>query len=110
MQDERATGLLDAAENRFLIQWRQGAQIDHFYVQSLFLQLFRGVERRQNLRPESNDRKIAAIAPGPRFTNLDNVIVLGKLFAQARQAIKFLVLEVKHRIRIANRRLDQTLR
>ena len=106
MQDKRAAGFLYASQNRIFVERSQRAEINHFDIQAFLLQFFRRVQRCQDLRAERNYRKIAAFAPGARFTNLYDVIVFGKFFAQPRQAIEFLVLEIKHRIGIANRSFD----
>src|ERR1043165_4983345 len=109
MQDQRATGLLDARQDRFLVQRRQRAQVDYFDVEPFLLQLFGRVERSQNLPAESNDGDVAAFTSHASLSDLDDEIVFRKFFAQTRQAIKLLVLKIKNRIGIANRGFDQAL-
>src|SRR5205085_376859 len=67
------------------------------------------VERIQNLRAKGDDGKVTTFTSRARLADLDNVIVGRQLLAQTREAIKFLVLEVKHRIGIANRSFDKAL-
>src|SRR5213075_3256763 len=69
-----------------------------------------GIKGVQDLRAESNDGKVAPLSCGSRLPDFDDVIRFRQLFAQARQAIEFLVLEIDDRIGIADRGLNQTLR
>src|SRR6185436_10692240 len=110
VQHQSTAGFPDASQNRFLIERGERAQVNDFDIQPFFLQLFGRIKRRQNHGAESEDRNVATLARRARLSNFDNVIILGKFLAQTGQAIKLLVLEVEHRIGIANGGLDQSFR
>src|SRR5215472_6554805 len=102
MNDEALVCPANGLENRFAVERRQRAQIDHFRFNASFLRhFFRSLEAQRSHIAIGDNRHVTAAAARFRFADRHSVIAIGN-FA-FRGTVKFFVLKIQHWIRIADR-------
>src|SRR6266853_2968336 len=110
VDDQHFVRLLDARNNRGVIQRQQCAQVEHFHGQAVcFLELLGGLERFTQRRPVRDDGQVFPLARDAGLADRrENLLALRQLLLDP--AVEPLVLQVEHRILVADRCLDETLR
>src|SRR5579863_1729163 len=105
VHDEHAIRLLHRLQNRLLIEWKQGAQVDHFDLDAFFRERLGRFERIVHHRRVGEDREVFSFAANGGFADRHRVVFRRKLFLDP--AVEVLVLEKEHRVIIAYSRFQQ---
>src|SRR5262249_46813922 len=108
VEEQRTAGLRDRRQDRLAVERRQGAEIDHFGLHAFHFQVLGGLERGVHHRAERQDRQVLAFALHRRLPDRDDVVLVRDVVLDA--AVQELVLEVQHRVIVAYRRLEESLR
>src|SRR5487761_326942 len=104
VNDQQLVRFFHRLQNGFFVERQQRPQIDDFRLDSLFRQFLGGFERRVHHRRVRHNRQVAPLAPHNRFPDRNRIILGGQLFLDS--PVQKFVLEEKHRIIVANRRLQ----
>src|SRR5258706_558382 len=110
VDDQHLVRLLDARNNRRVTERQQRAQVEHFHGQAVRLvELLGRLQRFPECRAVADDGKMLPFTRGARLSDRgENLLALRQLLLDA--AVEPFVLQVEHRILVADRCLDETLR
>src|SRR6266849_5115264 len=110
VNDQHFVRLLDGRANRTVVHRQQRAQVQHFDRHAVrLLELLGRLQRFPQRRAVADDGKMLSLARDPRLHDRrEDLFPLRHVLLDA--PVQPLVLEVEHRVFVANRRFDETLR
>src|SRR6266550_3223387 len=109
VHDQDLVRLLYGRDDRGIIHRQQGAEVENFDRHAVrLLELLRRLQRFPQCRAVADDGKVFAFPRDPRLPDRrENLLALRQLLLDA--PVEPFVLEIEHRIFVADRRLDQAL-
>ena len=107
MQDDGSLGTADALEDGRHVERDHGAQVEHLRVDAFLGQRLGGSQRLSHRPAVGDDGHVLAVAFDVGLAERDPVVALGH---RARREVGAHRLEEHHRIRVMDRRQQQTLR
>ena len=107
MQENHFVAFADGGKHGLFIVGQEGAQINDLQRNPFLSQLFRGFERGPHHGAIRNHSDVSPLARDPSLADGHGVIALGHFVLDT--AVEEFVLEVEHRVVVADGGLDQSL-